>query len=798
MSGDTASTGVNSSNIGVQAQFIQKLQPFLCGDSVIIRTTGFCSENPASINLDRYFTTGQAGDFVPRETPEAVQFCEDYRELYKKTNKLCLFVAPAVQEQLKGIAEGDSDLAKPLQIPPRRKIIEMLQTPDQDLTAEQRVALAEQQDRFYDYIQTKAQKIKSQLEVIALLRGKVSRKEIAQDELDAALSGFMRSIVFVCVEDKRDELERLDRECGKVIEIHGENKKILAKWIAGIAAAIAAAGGLAWRVLKSGKSKETVKAPKENWKEAKKRGEGFFGKLGSAWDALWRRINNESESSPPADADKAADGSPAVDPGPAGPDGKPAAANPNPEATPPPDVESEPEVELRDEFKPEIMVPKLSEAVDLLTSLAGEKLQGRGAQSKRIADTRTRILTMTDPQRRMLKLEGLLSSQEVIELVHQLVSRFEHEINDYLPSAAAKMTAAAASLERGDTDFGKGILKGLFSETNKIVEFAKRVSDLNAKMRLIYKAILGLKKIPEHEKFRARVEELHRYITTVFGGKDEILSSIGGALRIAISSPEDFVQTFRTLQRFDLSNTESISRAAIWLNAFRADKNKVAIRTEIGERIAIPLEAEEPLFTALYIAVRNGVKHFNDKLARGKKRFVKITFSRSPVDSKFLLVSVDDNGKGMSRENAASMFSKPDEGMGISRVIEMASKLGWSPEFIARGEGRGVLVKFRIDMSGWTREPSPPKGGSGTPPPASSSGGGSIVVADTPVPEIGLQGVLQDSVRVITARTMQSGITIVPAGLSGGRVIGRQPAAVNPVPPAFMAAPKAPPPKMFR
>lgn len=710
----------------VRSEFIKKTQPFICGEGVFKKDAPHCADNPIDIDLGYYNQVGKWHDYIPFYKSDEVEFCQDYTEVYKQSNQLCLDTPQEVQRQLQAVISGEAKKeGAPKGAGAEEKPGGATATeskPAATLTYSQIYAMLAQQPpgvssdqfrRMQPYLIEKAKRISVGLKELEELRANPNADPAAIEETKVAL---MREIQQTCLENNPDSLRQLYEECTTTIQNY-DTIKTRQKWAGGIFSALTTA---TIAFIKSGRAAKSLESAKAEWKGAGKQYKWYNP---MRWLRTIDAFVRAKEPVYPGYPGYPTPGPGYPSPGPWTP--VPVPAGPYQLPLPIGAPETLPQ-----------FVTQADQAIGYLVTAAREDGSPQAAAFEAVLSNPYQDY---DLLQRFNRLSVLLQNPQTIDLAVSLTSALESRFYDeILPSAVVNLRHASALMASGQTEQAREViaqlnsLVGTFTTRRTLIEeLGRRISAIDGFIRTT------LTPDAPQDEATQRIQSVVQFMQEVIQDTINTLA-IGQALGVA-EAPQNFIAAVGRMTDFNTTTVDALLQSVANLNAYESVRRGVRVEVAgLGQARAVPFELQRDLFQVLFRAANNGIKYSDPaKPERTLHLLVSVDADGS------LLFRIRDNGVGMSPSQATKVTSTPGlrlrpdlargSGRGISGMLEIAGKHGWqviySPE-----PGKGVEVTIKVNIDGWPpagnapRTASPPSPGSGSLAPGGASNAMSSVL----------------------------------------------------------------------
>ena len=734
-------------SINVKSDFITKLQPFICGEEVFSKDAPYCETPPKEIDFDAYYRGKKLAGYIPdwfpgNWTPVAVQFCDEYNKLYVASNQLCIDTPEEVQRELAVLVGGGKTRDG-------KTAAEVTYSDIYSLVARQAPGVtSEQYRRMTKQFEAKAKAIYSGLKEIEELKAKSAQPEddaekLVQDELaklknvkssafaekansvSAAITNIamsrakeipeieekkvalLNSIRQVCVDDNSDALKSLANECGKVQDEHKAIKGNLA-WATGW---ISAGLGVVWALAKTGRLGKSIDAWKDEWKNQGEMGRGWYNPV-RILESVWAFI-------------RAKEGMHQERPEPIPENGEPTeieSAGQNESAsaegeTKAPEGQSD-EADAADAAGKTSSPYLIKIDYDLaeLSRRTEEALQEiLGAGRGLLGESHPSIMAIRDAvevseangKDKLDRLLPILRSSATVDMIDAITAtRRHHFFNTFLPYSIGEVPKIKSLIKQGKIVEGEDLLKNLIAEALKVYEASKELTIISNIVAEVERTV-GMMFTAPDDGMTNRIEMLLEQLGNETHDVRNIVQNFIGINALHEMGDKSlatvFIESMKNADvQFNAGNVNSLLKSVAYLNSATARKHLVTVNADtLSTTHAIPEEIRIDLFRVLFEAVHNGIKYSDLKKA---DRRVNISVA---VEDETMTFTVEDNGAGMSEEQARLIQEKPGmrfhkelasgTGNGVhGTILGLARKHGWEVTYITKPhEGTKIIIKVQ-------------------------------------------------------------------------------------------------------
>lgn len=662
--------------VRVESDFIKRLQPHLCPQGAATPNAPWCNPNPEPVDIDAYKKFYTARSYFPFKPPMAVRFCTAFKAI--SVEGVCHTVDPGVQDEISAMINAPKKKGAWPSLPNEaqlyRKLSRAAMVPPPGLAA-----------RLETQIKARAKKIRDGIIEARDLddKGKKEEAKRKREKLEEEL-------IRVCTtDDTYATLTRVANDCNLVIDKHLKIKNMWTNRIAAGAVTFALAVlGLAAK----GILRKMFNAAREKWRATKPPAEGgvvkrFFRNsiampgrmLKSAWAAIRAK---EGASSGPAPVSRGAG----------------ASEIPSDIATP---------------------LPIKKEASDSQVSLAFSRMKvAIGA----ILNMKDRGSTLGEWIERMTGLDrdagqgvrekfgagaAALRSRHTIDFIRSAGQRFRRRFfNETVPDSLHALSRAAELARGSNTGEAQSLLEGDKWNLMGADGERLRLDATRAVTAVALEEIRGTAATPPDG-----FEDAAALTLSDMEGLTRDAGAILEKLR-AMNSTKDIGNLGELLAKNNLSirTVGGLLTAAQWINSYEASRHGgMRLHVEGGDAardMAVPSCFRKDILRLYYYAGNNCVRHSNPDATEGKN-----VIFRSYIEDGKLILSILDNGVGMSEEKRREVLAHQHRGFGIFDMIHICEANGWRFE-LASEKDKGTEVRIAIDTSDWHEGAPSATGGS--------------------------------------------------------------------------------------
>lgn len=663
----------------IESDFIRRLQPSLCPSGINQKgSPSWCMDNPAPVDLDRYRSTYNVKSYWPYNPPPAVRFCSAFKALSAKG--LCHYVDSGVGDELSGMINAPKkndgvwpDLPTETQI--ARKLSKAAPLAPPGIAARLELQLKARAKKIRDGI-IEARRLDD--------KGKKEEARKKREDLEEELKS-------VCItDDGQIKLERTGDDCKSVLDRY---QQIKSSWIDGkkwFAAKLAVAAGVLWGLAKTGVLKKMTRAFKERWKATKPAVTGgpvktFFKNaialpgriLKSAWAAIRAKENIQPAVAP---APKVSQPLPSDT-------GIPLAIKPD-----------APESQVRSALgKARAAIGTILSMKDRVDSTLSEWLGHLAGLNGSSQDARAQLEIRA----------SALRNTRALNFVRSLAARFERRFfNETVPDSLHILTMALGLIKDADVRGARQLLEG--NEFNLLAADAARKQLVAAQSSIA----VALDEIEETVAAQSDgfVEAASRTLSSAEGLSVDALAILEILRKLTSAKKIESLGEMLAEYELSISTVGGLLSAARRINYHEAERRGMTqIRVDgdaATSAMSVPSRLQKDILRLLYHAGNNTVRHSNPDAAKETS----MEFKSRLADGK-LMLSIWDDGVGMTGEKKKEVLEHRGGGLGIFDMIQICEANGWRFE-LASEKDKGTEVRITIDTSSWNEGAPSATGGS--------------------------------------------------------------------------------------
>lgn len=671
----------------IESDFIKRLQPSLCPPGVTQANAPWCNLNPAPVDLDSYRDIYRIKSYFPFRPPTAVRFCRAYKEVYSAG--VCHGVDSRVVAELSAIIHArKSDSGAWPGIPDEGQIYLMLSTEGYGSSPELIAQLKPQ-------IQAKAKLLRDGIIEARQLDDKEKKEEAERKraELDALLKR-------ICIsDDSPATFRKVSADCDDVLKRH---QKIVDAWIkgwAGIGAWVAGTLAVLWALAKTGALEKMYRSASHVWKSSRppdevrgiKRLVKNTGRiLKTVWAAL--RIKERVPSFPAAPQ---ANTAPAPPPAPAAP--------PAPAPAPTSGMDSLAVGKDKSDADVAEALVRVENTARLVADAWGRR---KGDSDGWIANLRTAISVADQGVRfKFGVLAFALRDWRALWFIRGLAEAFERRFfMKTVPDTLHVFAHAAGLAAEGRRDEALQTLAGNNVCLASSGILRNELDAIRAATTIALEDIRRLAVTPADDF----VEESQKILLSMDGLTRDTGAILDALLKIHGAANIKRMGEMLAESGLSITTVGGLLTAASWINSHEAlRRGRIKLRTadETGASISVPSELQKNILRLLYMAGNNSVRHSNPESKEGRS----VIFKAKLDGEERLILSVWDNGIGMTEKEKKEVMSSRGRGFGISEMISICRENGWQFDLSSQKD-KGTIVKITIDASGWQKGGDPREG----------------------------------------------------------------------------------------